>query len=299
MPDGFLNIYKPSGITSMDVIRNIKTCIGPVKAGHCGTLDPLAEGVLPIALGRASRLVEYVLHESKVYWARIQLGQTTDTFDAEGNILNSNPTTHIQQTTINDILPRYIGNINQTPPLYSALKKDGKPLYKYARSGHDISVPQRMVSIFDITFLQYEEPYLDIRIHCGAGTYIRSLANDIGQSLKCGAHLNKLIREESGGFEFNNAIPLSNLITSIHDNPSALQDLLIALDEPIKYMPKLAVSHNTASKLRNGKQIPCTPFSGNYTTSTTYRAYDPNGHFLAVVSYQPSKPSWKPLKVFN
>lgn len=300
MPDGFINIYKPSGITSMEAVRQIKQHLPKVKIGHCGTLDPIAEGVLPIAIGKASRIVEYVLHESKTYKATIKLGESTNTYDSEGTVTETQSTSEVTRHIIENILPEYLGNIKQVPPIYSALKKAGKPLYKYARAGEQVEIAAREVYIHSIDILDLKVPLVDLRIQCGAGTYIRSFAHDLGRSLGCGAHMIGLIREVSSGFQLQEATHLSTIREALQEDPAAINQYLHPIDSPISYIPKIGISHNNAVDLSNGKEIGATPCKFEVTAPPTLsRAYDTTGKFMAIVSYNSPNRTWKPLKVFH
>ena len=299
MVNGFLNLYKPSGITSMEAVRQIKKPLGRIKVGHCGTLDPLAEGVLPIAIGTASRIVEYVLHESKTYKARIQLGQTTDTFDSEGIVTNTHPTSHITSQLIQDTLKHYLGNISQVPPIFSALKRQGKPLYKYAREGQQIAIEPREVIIHNIDLLAVTNPYIDLRVECGAGTYIRSLAHDLGNSLGCGGHLSALIREDSSGFNIADTVSLATITKTITQSPEDILKYLLPIDAPIKYIPKLGVTHLNALALRHGRPIPAHNHHQEWDSrSPLRRAYNPSSTFISIIEFNDSNGTWKPVKVF-
>ena len=300
MTNGFINVYKPPGITSMEAVRQIKKPLGNVKTGHCGTLDPLAEGVLPIAIGKASRIVEYVLHESKTYKAKIKLGESTTTYDAEGTITAHAPTSGLTRSLIEQILPQYTGNIQQVPPIYSALKKAGKPLYEYARKGDLIEIEPRWVYIHNIDLLTFNEPFVELRITCGAGTYIRSLADDLGRSLGCGAHMVGLIREQSSGFKLKDSIKLNTIHDAISSNPKAISQYLQPIDSPIAYMPKLGISSNNELNILHGKTIQAhTPNLSDPSMIPLHRAYNPSGTFLAIMSHDYSSGNWKPVKVFN
>ena len=215
---GFLNVYKPSGMTSHDVVQKVRRTLSLKQIGHGGTLDPLAEGVLPIAVGSACRLLRFLPHD-KVYLAGILFGQTTDTDDIEGKII-SNSAVEVKPPTLSkveDALKPFNGTIMQRPPLYSAIHQQGKRLYELAREGKNPEIAEREVVINSIEVIDYAYPLLQLRISCGGGTYIRSIARDLGETLGCGGCLQTLVREKSGPFEIANAVRLDQ-----HSDKSAL-----------------------------------------------------------------------------
>ena len=178
---GVLIIDKPKGITSHDVVARIRKLSGQRKAGHTGTLDPLATGVLIVCLGQATRLIEYVMTGRKQYQAAIRFGVTTDTLDAEGKVVAQHDTSALTETRLRDILPIFQGDIEQVPPIFSAIKKDGQPLYKKARTGQSVEVDARLVTIHALNWVDWQPPILTLDVTCSSGTYIRSLARDIGE----------------------------------------------------------------------------------------------------------------------
>ena len=207
---GFLNVYKPSGVTSHDVVKKVRKMLSLKQIGHGGTLDPLAEGVLPLAIGSACRLLRFLPHD-KVYLAGILFGQKTDTDDIEGAVTETFK--DAEQPTMAEIkaaLETFTGRIMQRPPLYSAIHQDGKRLYELAREGKTPEIAEREVEIRSIEVISYSYPLLQARISCGGGTYIRSIARDLGDLLNCGGCLQSLIREKSGPFEIEQAIQLND-----------------------------------------------------------------------------------------
>ncbi|MBD2080100.1 tRNA pseudouridine(55) synthase TruB [Leptolyngbya sp. FACHB-17] len=211
--DGFLNLNKPFGLTSHDCVAKVRRIYGLKKVGHAGTLDPAATGILPIALGRATRLLQY-LRQDKAYHATIRFGVTTATDDLEGEILTQQAVSHLSLEQIQEKLPLFQGVIQQIPPNYSAIQVQGKRLYDLARSGQAIEVPARTVEIYDLKILDFRAgdfPELDLAIACGSGTYIRSIARDLGEQLGTGATLAKLLRTESSGFELKDSATIEEL----------------------------------------------------------------------------------------
>lgn len=284
---GFLNINKPLGITSHDVVAKIRRGLKIKKVGHAGTLDPLATGVLVICIGDATRLSDYVMHSQKTYIAQVKFGESTTTYDAEGEITAKKEASHITQTDIEAILPQFTGEIQQIPPMYSAIKKDGKKLYDLARAGETIVLDPRPVTIHQLKIIQFDPPIAQIEIQCGSGTYIRSLAHDMGQVLGVGAHLAGLIRVISGAFDLSKSYDLDVLLN--HANwESCLVDEAVAL----AHFPRLDLDQTDTIHIQHGRN----PVNVPSPTHEFGRAYSPNGQFIALLraeNYQ-----WRPYKVF-
>lgn len=211
---GFLNIDKPLGMTSHDVVNRVRRAFATKQVGHAGTLDPLATGVLIVCVGAATRLSEYVMSETKAYRAVIHLGIETDTYDAEGQIIATADVSTITREQVETALDAFRGDILQIPPMYSAIKQDGRKLYELARKGQTISVPPRSVTIHSIDIVDWQSPQVTLDITCSAGTYIRSIAHDLGAALGVGAHLAALVRTASGRFRLAQATPLDTLVSS-------------------------------------------------------------------------------------
>ena len=208
---GFLNVYKPKGKTSHDVVAILRRVTKIKQIGHTGTLDPFAEGVLPICIGKATRLIEY-LNDDKAYIGMVQLGKSTTTYDLEGETVDvSDKTPDIEE--IENELNNFRGNIEQLPPIYSAIKVNGKKLYEYARKGEEVEIKPRSVNISELKILNYDQEnrILELYIKCSKGTYIRSIAHDLGKNLGCFGHLIKLVRVKAGDFEVENSIKLEDL----------------------------------------------------------------------------------------
>ncbi len=210
--DGAILIDKPAGPTSHDVVDAIRRKFGIKKAGHCGTLDPNATGLLIIVLGRGTKLSERLMGDDKVYEGIIKFGEATDSYDADGALTVSLPVPLITLEQLNAEAATFIGDLMQVPPMVSAIKKDGVPLYKLARKGIEVEREPRLVHIYNFRFTRYEEPAGEFRVACTKGTYIRSLAHDLGQKLGCGAHLGTLRRSASGKFDVADALPLDTVL---------------------------------------------------------------------------------------
>src|SRR3954464_13052272 len=204
--DGALLIDKPAGPTSHDVVDIIRRNFGIKKVGHCGTLDPAATGLLIIVLGRATKLSEKMMSDDKVYSGAVKFGEATDSYDADGELVSSLPVPPLSLEELNQAAAGFIGDLLQTPPMVSAVKKDGIPLYKLARKGVEVERQPRLVHIYNFRFSDYQEPYGSFRVACTKGTYVRSMAHELGQQVGCGAHLARLRRESSGKFDVQDAI---------------------------------------------------------------------------------------------
>ena len=210
--DGAILVDKPSGPTSHDVVDAIRRRFQIKKVGHCGTLDPNATGLLIIVLGRGTKLSERLMGDDKVYEGTIKFGESTDSYDSDGELTGSMPVMPMTLDELNNEAATYIGDLMQVPPMVSAIKKDGVPLYKLARKGIEVEREPRLVHIYNYRFTEYAEPFGKFRVACTKGTYIRSLAHDLGQKLGCGAHLTTLRRSASGKFDVADALPLDEVL---------------------------------------------------------------------------------------
>lgn len=219
MKPTFMVVDKPAGITSHDVVGAVRAVTGAKKVGHTGTLDPFATGVLPLALGGATRLIQYLDESLKVYDATIVLGSNTDTGDPTGTVIEEAEVPAIDRETVLGVLADFVGPRMQTPPAYSAVKKDGKPLYKYARAGEKVEVPARPIEIYALELLELEEAMLRIRIECSRGTYARVLANEIAEALGTVGHLSALARLGSGPFTMEGALDFETLAAIVSAEP--------------------------------------------------------------------------------
>lgn len=246
---GFLNVYKPTGMTSHDVVAILRKITKIKQIGHTGTLDPFAQGVLPVSIGKATRLIEY-LDDEKEYLAEITFGKSTDTYDCEGAVI-SDCKSEITAPQIFDALKDFEGEILQTPPIYSAIKVQGKKLYEYARKGEEVQIEPRKVFIEKIELKAFddEKQTAQVLIKCSKGTYIRSIAHDLGQNLKVGAHLSKLIRTQAGKFFIENAILLENIKTVV-DVEKGLINPLDMLN-----LPQIIINEDEHKKIMLGQFI--------------------------------------------
>lgn len=296
---GLLNIDKPKGITSHDVVNRVRKLAGQRRVGHAGTLDPMATGVLLVCLGQATRLIEYVTASRKQYRAVIRFGLTTDTLDAEGQITAENDPSALTEARLHQILPAFLGQIEQIPPLFSAIKKGGQPLYKRARAGQTVEVEPRQVTLYALTWVDWQPPDLTLDITCSPGTYIRSLARDVGLAAGPGAHLAGLTRTASGPWTLADAVPLETLEHEAAENRSSWQRHLHPPDKAISHLPQVSLSAEDSIRVQQGQQLQLDflPASDN---PNLVRAYTPDGDFLAILTLaQPDAKLWQPKKVFQ
>ena len=272
MANGILIIDKPMDWTSMDVCARLRRCMNERRIGHAGTLDPMATGVLPVFLGRATRAVEFATEGEKEYVAGLRLGVVTDTQDTTGTVLQTTPVT-VTRSQLEAVLMQFQGAIQQIPPMYSAIKIQGKKLYELARKGKEVERPPRSITIHALTIEeQLNETDFFLRVRCSKGTYVRTLCHDIGQALGCGGVMFSLRRTMAAGFSLEQSHPLSYVLE--HPVP---QSLLIGVDSYFSKYPPLSVSPSQEKKIRNG-----TVLSFPSTPNGTYRVYGQDGTFLAL-----------------
>ena len=304
--NGILNIIKPKGKTSFDIVAFVKKITGVRRVGHAGTLDPLAYGVLPICLGNATRVVEFLALSKKTYHAEVELGITTDTYDADGKIIQKRDSSRVSKKQVEEVLSLFRGSIEQVPPMYSAIKHKGVPLYKLARAGIEIPRKARKVDIFRLDLLDWKPPLIMLEIECGKGTYIRSLAHDIGCKLTCGAYLKNLVRSKYGPFDIDDAITILQLEDIFSQGGKIIsQSYLHPLDTALLSMESVMLNKEEERKVRNGQ-----PFLSSVgKTRTTleegecegsfYRAYSSDGEIVAILRFEPKLNLWRPKKVFS
>lgn len=251
--DGIVILDKPAGMSSNKLLQQVKRLFDAEKAGHTGSLDPLATGVLPICLGEATKVSQYLLDSDKAYISRIKLGVATTTGDAEGEVLSVQQVPDITEVQLKDLLAAFVGDIEQTVSIYSALKQNGVPLYKLARAGKEITPKIRTITIYSISLLEFNSTDLVIEVSCSKGTYIRTLAEDIGRKLGCGAHVTELRRSKAGPFSLQQAHTVESLQQLSEAGPAALDILLLATDKAIAWMPTLILDAEQTAKLRQGQ----------------------------------------------
>jgi tRNA pseudouridine55 synthase len=297
---GFLNFNKPVGITSMDALRRIKAIAGQKqKVGHAGTMDPLAHGVLPICFGQATRLMEYVVGRTKRYTVAIKLGETTKTFDAEGEVTTSGDPSGITKETIQAVLPAFTGAVMQTPPMYSAIKINGQRLYKLARAGIEVEREARPVEIYDIQIVEFSLPTVVINVECGRGVYMRSLAHDLGSALGCGGYVTNLVRTYSGGFHIEDSVTLEQLDQANASDSAGWLQHLFPVDAVLRDLRAVTVSAQAQQYLTNGQPVGIGRAGMESGYLEQFRLYSEQGHFLALARCDLLSKSWKPVKVFQ
>ncbi len=292
MVDGIINLYKPSGITSHDAVAAIRRKFKGTKVGHTGTLDPMAVGVLPICLGKATRITEYLLMGDKKYRCEMTLGLDTDTQDIWGNITKETKI-EVNESQIIKVIESFIGTILQKPPIYSAVKVKGKRLYEYARKGVEVERESRNIEIYDITLLSIQENKVMMDVACSKGTYIRTLCHDIGLQLGCGAVMSSLERTASGPFVVKDTITLEEIDVLSKD------DYLLPIDYPLEFMGKAVLSSEESFlKANNGCLLNENDFIIEKEENELYRIYY-NEDFIAIGNLNPTDRTIKMKKVFK
>ncbi|OCB01243.1 tRNA pseudouridine(55) synthase TruB [Clostridium beijerinckii] len=275
--NGVLNIFKNKGMTSFDVVRKIKFLANEKKVGHTGTLDPEATGVLPVCLGKATKTIDYIMNSNKVYEVKFLLGVKTTTYDLEGEILEKNEIDHIKNDEVSEVALSFIGEYDQVPPMYSALKKNGVRLYELARKGIEVEREARKVRIFNISDLKIELPYVYMKVACSKGTYIRSLCYDIGEKLKVGAAMAELNRSETSIFKQVDSVNIDDL------TKENIQDYIMTIEDALSFYPKITVKSTFTKLLINGVKV----FDKRLTNekrekNVLYRVYDSEGTFIGI-----------------
>ncbi len=290
--DGIFNINKPTGITSHDVVAIIRKHLKQKRVGHTGTLDPLASGVLPICVGQATRVAEYLSESGKAYKAEFHFGTATDTYDAEGTITATASTTELTLNRIEETIEQFRGPQMQYPPLYSAIKIEGQPAYKRARAGETIVLDPRPIVIYALEILAWNPPRLTLAVECSKGTYIRSLAHDLGTQIGCYAYLEALIRTRSGPFILADSITLDHFADAVETN--TIQDYSFPSDKAIEQYPAITLDAEEAERVKHGNAFSHAPAN----TSGLVRVYDMNGVFIAIAEWDEERLAWQPRKVF-
>ena len=295
--NGIINVNKPPGITSMDVIRRIRRASGVRRVGHSGTLDPLASGVMVVALGVAARLLEYVTEFNKSYAAKIELGKSTDTYDGEGEILSSELKVMVSDSDVRSAIQTFKGTQSQIPPMHSAIKVNGIKLYDLARKGITIDRAPRLVNLYDAYISDFKSPELDLQITCSKGFYVRTFANDLGIQLGCGAYLKELVRTSVGKFNIEDSLSLDFIETNLQKNKSRI--LLQNLETVLDPIPKLRLDFDETKKVQNGISIPAVGNHKAATNSHIAMALTEKGKLIAVMRLNEEELIWKPEKVFH
>ena len=253
--DGVLLLDKPAGISSNDALIKAKRALNAKKAGHTGTLDPFATGLLPICFGEATKFSQDLLDADKTYETVVHLGVATTTGDTEGDVLKTSDAVSFAKDEIEAVLNRFRGDILQVPPMYSALKRDGKPLYEYARAGVELEREARPVSILELTLLDWTSPFLTLRVKCSKGTYIRVLGEDIGNALGCGAHLRALRRVQVGSLGIEKAISLADIELKSPEEVAMKNDRLEPVDYLLSSCPSISLNEALTKRFLNGQRL--------------------------------------------
>ena len=275
--NGVLNIFKNKGMTSFDVVRKIKYLASEKKVGHTGTLDPEATGVLPVCLGKATKIIDYIMDSRKVYEVKLLLGTKTTTYDLEGEVVETKGIDHLKEEEVSSIVMSFVGEYDQVPPMYSALKKNGVRLYELARQGIEIEREARRINIFNITNLKIDLPYVYMKAACSKGTYIRSLCYDIGEKLNVGGTMADLNRSETSVFNQESSVNIENL------TKENIDDYIITIEEALSFYPKITVNSSFTKLLVNGVKV----FDMRLTNdkrekNVLYRVYDNEGIFIGI-----------------
>ena len=275
MPDGILIVDKPTGWTSMDVCAKIRGILREKRVGHAGTLDPMATGVLPVFVGRATKAVSFAESGEKEYLAALRLGLVTDTQDITGEVLETHDASAVTEAEVRAVLPRFTGEISQIPPMYSAVKVHGQRLYALARKGQEVERKPRNITIFELAVEDGSESDWNLRVRCSKGTYVRTLCHDIGQSLGCGGCMSSLRRTRAGRFTLEQAVTMEQILAFAQEHDPA--ELLMPVDALFAQHPALIVTLGQTEKLKHGAAIRDWHFADG-----TYRVYSETGEFLLL-----------------
>lgn len=277
--NGVLNVFKNKGMSSFDVVRKIKFTAKEKKVGHTGTLDPEAEGVLPVCLGKATKIIDYIMNSRKVYKVKLLLGKNTTTYDLEGEVVKERDASHIKENDVKEMILSFLGEYDQVPPMYCALKQNGVRLYQLARQGIEVEREARRITIYDICDIEYDLPYVSFKVTCSKGTYIRSLCYDIGEKLNVGATMVNLIRTETSIFKEENSVNIEDL------TPENIKDYIISIEDALSFYPKLTVNTSFTKLLVNGVKVYDKRLSDDaIENDILYRVYDKENTFIGLGS---------------
>ncbi|WLD95385.1 tRNA pseudouridine(55) synthase TruB [Alkalihalobacillus sp. AL-G] len=298
--DGIIPLFKPAGLTSHDCVARLRKLLGTKKVGHTGTLDPAVTGVLPICINRATKVAEYMSDYNKTYEAVVSLGSSTTTEDQTGEIVDKKVIDNITSAEIEHVLNEFIGTIKQIPPMYSAVKIDGKKLYEYARAGKTVERPARTVEILSLKLLsdpsrvESGNVTFKIQVSCSKGTYVRTLAVDIGKRLGVPAHMALLVRTQSGPFKLEDTISFDELEEVVNDG--RISEYVLPIEKAVSIFPSTTVSGALEQQVLNGAVLEETKSLSNLRTAV----YNEQGECLAIYKPHPKRPGWvKPEKVIK
>jgi len=294
--NGILNINKPVGRTSFNVVSTIRNLIGEKRVGHAGTLDPMASGVLPVCFGQATRVVEFLQEASKLYRADIELGTSTDTYDATGKITKQADYSSVSLQQLEQSLENFRGAIQQTPPMFSAVKHNGQRLYSLAREGVSVERKSRPANIYRLELVSFKPPRVILDVECSRGTYIRSLAHDLGEMLGCGAHISGLSRLGYGPFCIEDAVSLAQLESAV--NGGGWQQYVYPIDSVLRHWQTIVVDEEQERLIKNGSGVDISDNPAIAEDIKRCLAYNINGGLLAILVFSAEKNRWQPQKVF-
>jgi tRNA pseudouridine55 synthase len=306
--DGLILINKPQRLTSHDVVQNVRKLLGIQRVGHFGTLDPLATGLMILALGKATRFFPFFSKLDKVYLGQIILGFSTNTYDADGTPSSVEKTDYPSEETLLKTMEKFVGKIEQIPPLFSAKKFKGKPLYTFARKNRDVKARPVQIHIHQFQLEAYDPPFIEFRTACSSGTYIRSLAHDLGQSLQCGAHLSRLERIVIGNFAIQSSYPLDVLENLVRKNK--IEDILIPLESVLPEFPKITLTDKGVALAKNGNLIlaehirstfpgESNCLNGGSDQAEITRMFSQDGKLVALGKAQPERVGIHPFLVID
>lgn len=275
--NGVLNIFKPKGMSSFDAVRVVKKVAGTGKVGHTGTLDPEATGVLPICIGRATKIIDYIMDSEKVYEVTLKLGIRTTTYDLEGEVLEERDPSHLTEEEILNSINSFKGEYSQIPPMYSALKQNGVRLYELARKGIEVERKGRLVNIYNLEDIKINNPYISMKVTCSKGTYIRSLCYDIGEKLGVFATMTQLNRAKTSVFSQEKSININEL------TKENINDYILSMEEALEKYDKIIVNKKYAKLLVNGVRVADGRFTKDKVINNKlYRVYDDENNFIGL-----------------
>lgn len=275
--NGILNIFKPKGMSSFDVVRVVKKVAKTGKVGHTGTLDPEATGVLPVCIGRATKIIDYIMDSEKVYEVTFKLGIRTTTYDLEGEVLEERDTSNLRDEDILGVVKDFIGEYSQVPPMYSALKQNGVRLYELARKGIEVEREGRLIKIYNIEDIKINNPYVSMKVTCSKGTYIRSLCYDIGEKLGVFATMTELNRSKTSVFSQEKSININDL------TEENIEDYIVTMEEALSKYEAIIVHGKYVKLLVNGVRVADNRFTKDkIINNTLYRVYDENNNFIGL-----------------
>ena len=296
MKSGIINVYKEKGFTSFDVVAKLRGILKTKKIGHTGTLDPDAEGVLPVCIGRATKVCDILTDKDKVYEAVMLLGVETDTQDTSGEVLKELPV-EVSEEAVKEAILSFVGEYAQVPPMYSALKVNGKKLYELAREGKTVERKARNVQIFSIEILEMDLPRVRMSVHCSKGTYIRTLCHDVGQKLGCGGCMDKLLRTKVGVFELADTLKLTEIDALAKEG--LVEERIVSVDELFCDYSKVWTKQEFDVVVHNGNRVKKRMFEEKLSSDTErLRVYDSKDTFIGIYEYSEERSDFKPVKMF-